>query len=181
MPTPRIHHPDQNLTYFITLTVIEWIDVFTKPQYSQVIINSLKYCQENKGLVLYEYVIMTNHLHLIVRAQEGYKLSQIISDFKKHTTREILKLLKQDRRKYIINLINNSFSKKKDAKQQIWQRENYPEVIASEKFYYQKANYIHQNPVRKKYVIKPEDWLYSSARNRLLDDQSIIQITELDK
>jgi len=119
---------------------------------------------------------MTNHLHLIVRAKEKYKLSQIISDFKKHTTREILKELEKDNRRYILNLIKNSFSKKKDYRNQIWQRENYPEMIESEKFFWQKTKYIYNNPVKKEYVAKQENWFYSSARSRILNDSSIIQL-----
>ncbi len=176
MPPLRIHNENENLTHFLTITIIEWIDVFTKPQYFQIIIDSLKYCRENKGLLLYEFVIMTNHLHLIASAKEEYKLSQIISDFKKHTTREILKELEKDNRRYILNLIKNSFAKKKDYQNQIWQRDNYPELITSEKFLLQKTNYAYGNPVKKGCVAKPEDWLYSSARNRILNDNSIIEL-----
>lgn len=176
MPPIRIKQENENLTHFLTITIIEWIDIFTKPQYFQIIIDSLKYCRENKGLLLYEFAIMTNHLHLIARAKAGSKLSQIISDFKKHTTREILRELEKDNRKYILNLIRNSFAKKKDCQNQIWQRENYPEAIESEKFLFQKTDYIYGNPVRKKYVAKQEDWLYSSARNRILNDNSIIEL-----
>jgi len=174
MPTKRINKENENSMHFLTLTIIEWIDIFSKPEYFQVIIDSFKYCCKNKGLLLYEYVIMTNHIHLIARAKESSKLSQIISDFKKYTTREILKLLKKDNRKYILNLIRNSFAKKKGYEKQIWQRENYPEVITSERFLRQKIKYIYNNPVKKKYVVRPEDWLYSSAKNRILNDNSII-------
>ena len=104
MPTTRINYENENQTHFLTITIIEWIDIFTKPQYFQIIIDSLKYCQKNKWLLLYEFVIITNHLHLIVKAEEGNKLFQIISDFKKHTTREILKELEKDNRRYILNL-----------------------------------------------------------------------------
>ena len=179
MPPKRINQENENTTHFLTITIIEWIDIFTKPQYSQIIVNSLKYCQKNKGLLLYEFVIMTNHLHLIARAKEKYKLSQIISDFKKHTTREILKELEKDNRKYILNLIKNSFSKKKDYKNQIWQRENYPEPIINEKFLNEKVKYIYNNPLKKEYVAKQEDWFYSSARNRILNDNIIMKLDNL--
>ena len=179
MPTKRINQGNENEIHFLTLTVIEWIDIFTKPEYFHIIIDSLKYCRENKGLKLYEYVIMANHFHFIAKAKESHKLSQIISDLKKYTTREILKLLEKDNRRYILNLIKNSFAKKKGYKKQIWQRENYPEVIISEKFLRQKIRYIYKNPVKKEYVKNPEDWLYSSAKNRILDDNSIIELDSL--
>ncbi|MBU4257219.1 transposase [Patescibacteria group bacterium] len=179
MPTPRIKQENENLTHFLTFTIIEWIDIFTKPEYFHIIIDSFKYCQKNKGLLLYEYVIMTNHTHLILKAAEGYKLSQIISDFKKYTTREILKQLEKDNRRYILNLLRNSFTKKKGCENQIWQRENYPEAIESEKFLNQKVNYIHNNPVKKEYVVKPEDWFYSSARNRILNCSDVVELDSL--
>jgi len=178
MPTLRVAQENENRMHFVTLTVIEWIDIFTKPEYFKVIIDSLKYCRKNKGLLLYEYTIMSNHLHLIVRAKEGHRLSQIISDFKKHTTREIIKLLEKDNRKYILNLIRNSYSKKEGYDNQIWQRENYPEVIFSEKFFVEKLNYIYKNSVKKEYVDKPEDWVYCSARNRILNDNKIIELDD---
>ena len=179
MPTTRINYENENQTHFLTITIIEWIDIFTKPQYFKIIIDSLKYCQKNKGLLLYEFVIMTNHLHLIAKAKEGNKLSQIISDFKKHTTREILKELEKDNRRYILNLIKNSFAKKKDYQDQIWQRENYPELIATEEFLNEKIKYIYNNPVRKEYVEKSEDWIYLSAVNRILNKDGVIKLDNL--
>ncbi len=95
MPTLRINKENENLIHFLTITVIEWIDIFTKPEYCKIITDSLKFCRENKGLILYGYVIMPNHIHLLVGARGSFNLSQIISDFKKHTTREILKTLKK--------------------------------------------------------------------------------------
>ncbi len=75
--------------------------------------------------------------------------------------------------------MKNSFSKKKNYDNQVWQRENYPELIESEKFYLQKAEYIHNNPVKKYYVEKPEDWIYSSARNRIAFDNTIIEVDSI--
>ena len=124
---------------------------------------------------------MANHIHLISKTKERNKLSQIISDFKKHTTRKIIKELEKDNRKYILNLIKNSFARKKGYENQIWQRENYPELIISEKFLHQKINYIHQNPVKKEYIRNPEDWIYSSARNRILNDSGIIELDNIEE
>jgi len=93
----------------------------------------------------------------------------IIARFKRHTTKETKRELEKDNRKYITTLIKNSYSKKQGIDFQIWQRENYPEEIYSDRFRDQKIQYIWQNPVKKQYVLNPEDWLYSSARQRILD------------
>ena len=123
---------------------------------------------------------MPNHIHLIVQARDGYKLSQIISDFKKHTTREILRELKKDNRRYLLGIIKSSYFKKKGYENQVWRRENYPEAIETEKFLQSKINYIHQNPVTAEYVDKPEDWNYSSARYRILQQKGVIELDEYD-
>jgi REP element-mobilizing transposase RayT len=178
MPTLRINEENENLMHYITITVIEWIDIFTKLKYFEILSESLSYCRKNKGLLLYDFVFMSNHIHLIVRAKEGNKLSRIIADFKQFTTKNILKELKSDNRRYILNLIKNSFNKKKGIENQVWQRENYPVPICSEKFYFEKAGYIIKNPVRKNYVEKAEDWVYSSAKKRLFDEVCVIELDD---
>ncbi|MBM4067143.1 MAG: hypothetical protein FJ266_16170, partial [Planctomycetes bacterium] len=74
--------------YFVTSTIIEWIPVFTKKEYFDIIVQSLAYCRQNKGLKLFAYVVMDNHVHLIASANN---LSQIMKDFKSYTAREIIK------------------------------------------------------------------------------------------
>ena len=88
MSGDRYKITNQNATYFLTLTVINWIDVFTRKEYKHTIVESLIYCQTNKGLKIYAWCIMSNHLHLIVQAKEGYNLSDILRDFKKFTAKK---------------------------------------------------------------------------------------------
>ena len=166
------------MPYFITCTVLEWIDIFTKPEYFKIITDSLTYCRKNKGLKVYEYVIMTNHLHMIAGTPEADTMSHVLSDFKKHTTREIYRQLEKDNRRYILNILNNSYHKKKGYANQIWQRENYPEMIHSDQFLLTKVKYMYMNPVLKGYVVQPEHWQYSSARNWIFGKHDVI---ELDK
>ncbi|CAM3972687.1 transposase [Flavobacterium sinopsychrotolerans] len=80
---------DQTLPHFITATVVDWIDVFTRQTYRAIVIESLDYCIKNKGMILYGYVIISNHIHLIIQSQEE-KLSELIRDFKKFTAKSIL-------------------------------------------------------------------------------------------
>jgi REP element-mobilizing transposase RayT len=73
---------DQSKPHFITATVVDWVDVFSRKVYKDCIIESLEYCVKNKGMILYGYVIMTNHIHLIIESRNN-KLSDLIRDFKK--------------------------------------------------------------------------------------------------
>jgi putative transposase len=81
---------DQNGIYFITFVVVEWVDVFTRKDYANLVVESLQYCQKGKGLITYAWCLMPNHLHLIVSAADGFALSAILRDFKKFTSAAIL-------------------------------------------------------------------------------------------
>ena len=164
MPALKIHPENENAIHFLTFTTIEWIDIFTKPCYFHLLIESLKYCQYNLGLKIYGYVFMTNHVHFLWQARDGFKLSKIVQSYKRFTTEKLKLLIKKDQRKYINGLIQSSFYKKAGNTFQVWQENNYPEYVETEKFFQTKLNYIHLNPMRKEYVDNPLYWFYSSAR-----------------
>ena len=86
---------DQFGMYYITFATVEWIDVFTRKRYSDIAIGSLNTCIEKKGLIVYAWVIMSNHLHLIVRSETG-DLSGTIRDFKKYTSGMILQSIRDE-------------------------------------------------------------------------------------
>ncbi|WP_245949223.1 transposase [Echinicola strongylocentroti] len=86
---------DQDGLYFVTFTIVRWIDVFTRNCYKDIFINSLKYCQENKGLEVYAFVIMTNHVHLIIGRNGEVPIQAIIRDMKKYTAVKILEAIER--------------------------------------------------------------------------------------
>jgi putative transposase len=163
MPSPRIVQQNK-VPYFITMTTIEWLDIFTSDIYFGVLAKSLNYCIKKKGLVVYGYVFMTNHIHLILDVTDSnYPLESIIRDFKRHTTKFIYKYLKKDHRKYLHWVVLNTFSKKITNQKQIWKSGNWPIEINNDNIFYQKLEYIHNNPVKKGTVRSSNDWVYSSA------------------
>lgn len=160
---------DQKGLYYLTLTVEGWVDVFSRVEYRDIIIDSLKYCQENKGLVVYAFVIMTNHIHLIARAEGEQTLSEVLRDFKKHTSKTILKQIqtpKESRREWMLYLFKY-FAKKgqRNREHKFWNHDNHPIVLWSPRVINQKLAYIHLNPVRAKIVKEPQHYIYSSASN----------------
>jgi len=159
--------------HFFTITVSEWIDLFTKPWYCDLITDSFIYCRKNKGLLVYEFVIMTNHLHFIASAEGGSDgITAIVRDFKRHTQKQLKWLIKKDNRAYLDRLFHYSIKKHTGNELQIWQRGSHGKLIQSSEMYDQKARYIWNNPVKKNYVREPQDWVYSSARQRLLGDDA---------
>jgi REP element-mobilizing transposase RayT len=163
--------------YFLTFTTVEWLPVFTEQIYFDIVIDSLKFCQEQKGLDLYAYVGLDNHFHLVASASE---LSAIIASLKKFTARQIINTLKERNKDWLLTEL--AFYKKKykiNSEYQLWQEGSHPQLILSEKMFRQKIEYIHNNPVKRGFVDLPEHWRYSSARNYLMDDHSIIEICRL--
>ncbi len=82
---------NQEKLYFVTFTIVEWIDVFTRKHYRDILIESLKYCQNNKGLDLCAFCMMSSHIHLIIGRNSEETIEAIIRDFKKFTSRELFK------------------------------------------------------------------------------------------
>lgn len=155
--------------FFVTLTVVSWVDVFTRRSYCEEIVKNIQYCQEHKGLELYSYVIMTNHMHWIAGQKEG-KLNSLLRDFKSYTAKQLLSMIndpmesRQDWMKLVFQY--NAKFQKQNAENMFWQKTNHPIDCYNQKVLWQKVNYIHENPVRAGLVAREEDWWYSSANPR---------------
>lgn len=173
---------EQEKAHFITATVVDWIDVFTRKNYRDCIIDCLDFCIKNKGMTVYGYVIMSNHIHLIIHSKDG-KLSDLIRDFKKFTAKTILEKIQaepESRRDWMLKrfkIATESHSRNKNY--QFWQYGNHAEEIYSEKFMWSKLDYIHLNPVRAGLVVKASDYIYSSASN-YVNGEGILTIEKAD-
>jgi REP element-mobilizing transposase RayT len=173
---------DQNLPHFITSTVVDWIDVFTRQTYRDIVIECFDYCIKNKGMILYGYVIMSNHIHLIVQSEEG-KLSDLIRDFKKFIAKNILDKIQnnpESRREWMLERFKLAAQKHQRNKEyQFWQYGNHAEEIYSTAFMWSKLHYIHLNPVRAGLVAKASEYIYSSAGN-YVNDSGLLEIEKVD-
>ena len=162
----KFHNPEG--TYFVTFAVVEWIDVFTRNKYKDIILDSLGYCQKEKGMEIFAWCIMTNHIHLIFRSIKGMKPEQILGDFKRFTSKTLVKTIKdnpaESRKKWMLKIFETCAKKTSNVKDyQFWRHDNKPVELWSKKVIDEKVNYIHNNPVKAGLVSKPEDYLYSSA------------------
>ena len=158
-------HPDTNY-YFCTTSITKMYPAFVNPQYCEVITKSLSYCRINKGLELHAYVIMPNHLHLIVSAGTAKAISAIFRDFKRHTSSEISELLQRENREAELHIFRKAAKEiRNEQKYKIWRRGFHPIALTSAPFFAQKFKHLHNNPVQKRYVRRAEHWVYSSAQN----------------
>ena len=157
----RIIEPKQ--PHFITCTVLHWLPVFTRPSSVQIIVDCLNHLKKSDELKLYGFVILENHLHLIISSDD---LPKTIQKFKSYTAKNIIQLLKTN---HLNTLLDQLMFYKKAHKAhtnfQIWQEGYAPKLIQSNEMMSQKLDYMHQNPVKRGYVELAEHWRYSSALN----------------
>ena len=162
----RYKFHNQDMLYFITPTIVQWCDIFTRDRYKNIFVDSVNYCIANKGLRVHAWVLMTNHAHMII-STEGEKLEHIMRDLKKFTAKAIFEELTQngkESRFWLSNIFQ--FEGRKNAHNtyiQIWQQKNHPIELRDGEKLRQRFRYTHENPVRAGYVAQPEHWIYSSA------------------
>jgi len=172
---------DQHAVHFLTFTIVEWIDVFTRASYKIEIANSLEYCRKHKGLKLYAFCLMSNHIHLVCQTPEPFLMTNFIRDFKKHTAKIVLrKMTEEPESRRIWMLDQFHYAGKYDKRittYKFWQEGYHAIQLDSNEMIDQKIEYVHQNPVRALIVEQAEDYLFSSARNYSL----LVGVIKIDK
>jgi len=166
----KITNPE--LPHFITLTVLHWIPVFTRPETVSVLLESLKFLIQD-GLKVYAYVVLENHCHLVVQSK---MLDRDIARYKSYTAKQMIQYLAKHKVKHILDQL--AFYKKahkSDRAYQFWQEGVHPDLIQNDEMMRQKIDYIHFNPVKRGYVDQAEHWRYSSARN-YLGQQGLLEV-----
>ena len=144
---------DKQATYFITAATVDWIDVFTRNEYREILLDSFRYCQKNQGLQIHAWVLMPNHFHMIC---------SFVND--NHP--------QESRREWMLDVFEkNGTANKSNQRFQFWQHENHPVLLDTNEMLEQRFTYLHENPVRAGFVSVPEHWLYSSAIDYYTDNQ----------
>jgi putative transposase len=176
-------HNDQ-LPYFVTSTVVGWADALSREQYKEILCGSLSFCQKEKGLQLHAWVIMNNHIHLIISAAEGFMVSNLMRDIKKFTSKKIISAIvenpQESRKEWLLNMFrfagrnNNS-----NEEFQFWQQEYHPVALDTTEKMTQRLKYLHENPVRAGIVWLPEHYKYSSATDYYEDKKGLLPINRL--
>ncbi len=162
----KFHNPEG--VFFVSFAVVEWIDVFTRNEYKDIVIEALRFCQQNKGMEIFAWCIMTNHVHLIFRSSEGRKPELLLGDFKRYTSKKIVQAIRdnpaESRRDWLLEQFKKAADRSTNVTNfQFWRHDNMPIELWSNKVIEEKLNYVHYNPVVEGLVFRPEDYVYSSA------------------
>ncbi|RYY49205.1 MAG: transposase [Chitinophagaceae bacterium] len=158
---------DDAIPHFITFSVVGWVDVFTRELYREIILESMAYCQQQKGMILHAWVIMSNHVHLILSSMTN-EIHHIVRDFKKYTSKKIIATVEnnpeESRKEWMMNMFRYAASGNNNNKEfQFWKQGYHPVELDTNQKVRQRLDYVHNNPVKAGFVWEPSDYKYSSA------------------
>lgn len=156
--------------YFVSFAVVNWIDVFTRNEYKNIVVDTLHFCQQNKGMEVFAWCIMSSHIHLIFRSVTGQKPGLLLGDFKRFTSNKIVEAIKnnplESKKDWLLDQFRVAAGQSSNVKHfQFWQHDNKPIELWSNKVILEKLHYIHYNPVEEGFVLRPEEYDYSSAKD----------------
>lgn len=164
---------DPGAIHFVTFTVHQWVDVFTRQIYIEEVLKNLKFCQENKGLEIYAWVVMTNHCHLIIRASHE-NLSDVIRDFKKFTSKRLYRMIEENpsesRKPWLLMTL------KYEERIWFWEAGYHGIEVSTTNTYDNIVDYIHMNPVRAGITKTPEDYSWSSAADFEGTEENLLRL-----
>ena len=166
--------------YFVSFATVYWIDVFIRESYFELMIQALSFFRKERGMLIYGYCIMPGHVHLLFQAKKENP-SELIRDLKKFTATNLVNLIRdnqqESRKEWLLWMFKRAGTKSSNVTHyQFWQHHNQPIEIHSDKFFNEKLDYIHQNPVVSGFVSEPQDWKYSSAKNYWQAVDSVLNI-----
>jgi putative transposase len=159
---------DKEGVYFVTSTVVDWVDVFTRNIYRDILIDSFRFCQKNQGLQIHAWVLMPNHFHMICSFVNGSDPGRVIKNIKSFTAIKIIDAIinnnQESRKQWILDIFEkHGRANKSNYRFQFWQHENHPILLDNEEKFKQRMNYLHENPVRAGFVYEPKEWFYGSG------------------
>jgi putative transposase len=171
------------IPHFVTFTVVGWIDIFSREIYKEKLLESLRFCIKEKGLTVHTWIIMTNHVHLIIRSNRN-KIADIVRDIKKYTSRQIIDIIvqnsKESRKEWMLNIFSFVGKGNNNNKNyQFWQQDYHPVELSTNEKLAQRLVYLHENPVRSGLVWETWHYKYSSAIDYCTTEKGLLQIEHI--
>ncbi len=164
---------DSSLAHFITCTVVHWLPVFTHAARFDILIDALKFSREKKGLKIYSWVILDNHLHAILAAPD---LARVIMEFKRYTALKLIEQLEREKCNWLLHQLAFAKARHKHASEhQFWQESSHAHALAGDAIMERTIAYIHNNPIKRGLVVGAEHWRYSSAHEWLVGTTPVMK------
>jgi REP element-mobilizing transposase RayT len=175
---------NSDLPYFVTATVVGWVSALSRSEYRDIILDSLRHCVTQKGLNVHAWVIMNDHIHLIVSTRGDTELPGIMRDFKKYTSRKVIDAIltnpNESRKEWMINMFEfRGAANSNNDQYQFWRTGYHPIELDTEEKLLQRLSYLHENPVRAGIVREAADYLYSSAIDYVEGERGLLDVSLL--
>ena len=170
--------------YFVTATIVDWVDVFTRNEYRDILMDSFHFCQQYQGLKIYGWVLMTNHFHLIGSTTDEKGIGMVMWNIKSFTSMKLINAIiknpKESRKEWMLDLFEkNGKQSKNNFHYQFWQRENHTILLDNDEINFaQRMQYLHESPIRSGYVKEPQEWKYSRAIDFYTNGKGLLTLTE---
>ena len=168
---------DNTSLFFVTTTVVNFSKIFVDGDCCKALLNNILHYKKKYNYEILGYVIMPSHFHWIIKIDTGNgTISDIMRDIKKYSAWEILDVLQKKKNEELLNVFKESVTSYRPQKRKLWMARFDDEAIRDQKMFFTKLKYIHNNPVKAGLVERAEDYIYSSARNYINDDHSILSV-----
>lgn len=164
---------------YITTVIYGRVSLFTRSTFVIPIIDSLNFYRYKRGFALLGYVLMPDHLHLLLWPSAGADIDDIMRDFKTFTSKRILRQAEVEQRQEWLDHFAKAGADTHRSEHKVWQDSFWDVNVFTDRFLRQKLNYIHRNPLRAGLVETPDAYPYSSYRNYMFDDETLIEIDRI--
>jgi len=174
---------ENEVPHFVTFTIVGWIDVFTRALYKDILVDSLAFCTKNKGLELHAWVIMTNHVHLIISTKQN-SISDFVRDIKKYTSKmtiaTIQKNNRESRKEWMLSMFDYAGkTNNNNVNFQMWKQYYHPIELNTHRRLDIALNYLHNNPVKAGLVWEPWHYKYSSGIDYYTNEKGLLKISRI--
>jgi REP element-mobilizing transposase RayT len=174
MSLPRFHI--EGHIYYITTVIYNRLPIFTRPSFIIPLFDSLNFYHYQQEFKLLGYVVMPDHLHLIIWPYGKATVSDIMRDYKTFTAKRIIRQAAVEQITDWIMAFEQAGQETGRSDNKVWQDSYWDENVYTERFLRQKLNYVHRNPLRAGIVDRVEDYVYSSYRNYEFGETWLIEI-----
>lgn len=167
--------------YFVTTSAVDHAHLFRRDVIKRILLDSLNYMRVQHWISLFCFVIMPNHLHFIARFLEKHPVSDVVREFKKHTSKQIIRQYQAEENYGALAFLEQAASDIRDQKYKVWEDGYDARDIFTPDFLRQKMTYIHNNPCQPHWQLaeRPEDYPWSSARFYVLSEPAIIAVDDV--
>ena len=165
-----------NRVYFVTTVVYNRLRIFTRPSTIIPIYDSLNFYCAHLKVRLLGYVVMPDHLHLLLWPMHEADVKAFMRDFKTFTAKRIIRQAEAEGQHDWLDAFERAGAEIGRSKHKVWQDDFWEVTVYNERFLRQKLNYIHRNPVRHGLVKEPDEYVYSSYRSYVFGEDWLVKI-----